>query len=265
MLNYKNIKFYTQDDFKFMQKAGFLAAEVLDFIQKYINAGVTTNYLNNLCHKFILKKGAIPAPLHYKHFPKSICTSINHVVCHGVPSKSKLYDGDLINIDITIVLDGWYGDTSRMYYVGKKNNTKGKLLSEVTYNAMLEGISVIKPGVKFSKIGKTIESYAKAFGYSVVKEYCGHGIGKQFHDLPNILHYEDKKQALIVKKGMFFTVEPMVNIGKEETKILSDHWTVVTQDNQLSAQFEHTIGVNEDGHEIFTRSIKKTDFPVSNE
>ncbi|MDA9817983.1 type I methionyl aminopeptidase [Flavobacteriaceae bacterium] len=250
-----SIKIHPQNNFIKMRKAGKLAAEILDYIGDYVQNGVTTNYLNDLCHQKIIDNGAIPAPLNYRGFPKSICTSINHVVCHGIPSDKKLKDGDIINIDVTVIVDGWHGDTSRMYYVGKPS-IKAKRLCEVTYEAMMLGIEQVRDGAALADIGRAIQEYAEGKGYSVVRDYCGHGIGQVFHDDPSVIHYHDKKnEKIILKEGMFFTVEPMINIGKHQT-ILSKHdnWTVTTRDKSLSAQFEHTLAVTKDGYEIFTLS-----------
>ncbi|MFQ3307331.1 MAG: methionyl aminopeptidase [Candidatus Midichloriaceae bacterium] len=251
-----NIILHDEVGFQKMRAAGKLAASVLDYITDYVNPGVTTNEINDLCHKMILENGAIPAPLNYKGFPKSVCTSINHVVCHGIPSDRKLLDGEIINIDVTVILDGWYGDTSRMYFVGKKTPIKAKRLVDATYTAMMKGIEIVKPGVQLCEIGRTIQNYIEGFGYSSVREYCGHGIGQVFHTAPSVLHYYDKTNDLVLKEGMFFTVEPMINIGDWKTRLLNDEWTVVTKDNSLSAQFEHSIGVTKDGYEIFTQSSK---------
>jgi len=250
-----SIKIHSQDDFIKMRKAGKLAAYILDYITEYVQPGVTTNYLNDLCHQKIIENGAIPAPLNYKGFPKSICTSINHVICHGIPSDKKLKKGDIVNIDVTVIVDGWHGDSSRMYFAGK-TPIKAKRLCQVTYDAMMLAIQQVKDGAKLADIGKAIQKYSESFGYSVVRDFCGHGIGKVFHDEPNVVHYYDKKnEEITLKEGMFFTIEPMINIGSHET-ILSRHdgWTVTTRDRSLSSQYEHTIGVTKDGYEIFTIS-----------
>ena len=251
------ITIHKKDDFAKMRVAGKLAAETLDFIAEYVNPGVTTDHLNSLCHDFITERGAIPAPLNYKGFPKSICTSINHVVCHGIPSEKVLKNGDIINIDVTVIVDGWHGDTSRMYYVGEVA-VKPKRLIQVTYDAMMIGIEKVKPGAHIGDIGHAIQTYAEKHNYSVVRDYTGHGIGRIFHDEPTILHYGKPGTGPVLEEGMFFTVEPMINAGKYDT-ILSkfDDWTVTTRDKSLSAQFEHTIGVTKDGAEIFTLSPKQ--------
>lgn len=255
------ITIHPPEHFEHMRKAGRLAAELLDYITDYVKDGVTTNYLNDLCHEYILSHGAIPAPLNYMGggdvpFPKSICTSVNHVVCHGIPSDKKLKNGDIMNIDVTVILDGWYGDTSRMFYVGEPS-IKAKKLTEVTYEAMMRGIEQVRPGARFGDIGHAIQSFVEKQGYSSVEEYTGHGIGQVFHDYPQVLHFGKPGTGEEIKEGMFFTVEPMINVGKKHT-ILSniDHWTVTTRDKKLSAQFEHTIGVTKDGYEIFTASPK---------
>ncbi len=243
-------------DFDGMRKAGRLAAELLDFITPYVQVGVTTGHLDKLCHDFILDHKAIPAPLNYRGFPKSICTSINHVVCHGIPGDRQLEEGDIVNIDVTVILDGWHGDTSRMYYAGEKISTKAKLLVDATYESMMRGIQIVKPGVTLGDIGHAIQSYAEGKRFSVVRDFCGHGIGKIFHCAPSILHYGQAGKGMKLQKGMFFTIEPMINAGSWETKILSDGWTAVTKDRSLSAQFEHTLAVTENGFEIFTLSPK---------
>ncbi|WPX96139.1 type I methionyl aminopeptidase [Candidatus Bandiella euplotis] len=256
-----NVIIHQEEDFEGMRKAGVLAASVLDYITDYVKPGITTDELNTLCHDKIIENKAIPAPLNYRGFPKSICTSVNHVVCHGIPGDKKLQEGDILNIDVTVILDGWHGDTSRMYFVGKKISLKAKRLVNFTYEAMMRGIEIIKPGVPLYEIGRTIQEYIEGFGYSTVRDYCGHGIGRKFHTAPSVLHYYDKKNDLILQKGMFFTVEPMINVGGYQTHLLQDGWTVVTKDNSLSAQFEHTIGVTDDGHEIFTKSPKNYTLP----
>ena len=243
---------HTKDDFEAMRKAGKLAASVLDYITDFVKVGVTTNELNNLCHDYIISHNAIPAPLNYKGFPKSICTSLNYVVCHGIPDERKLKKGDILNIDVTVILDGWHGDTSRMYQVGKIPQSASKLI-QATYDAMYKGIEVVRPGATLGCIGHAIQSFVEPRGYSLVREYCGHGIGRIFHDgALNVLHYGKPKTGVILDEGMFFTIEPMVNAGKRHTKLLGDDWTVITADRTLSAQFEHTIGVTSDGFEIFT-------------
>ena len=248
------IRLYNQDvDWNGMRVAGKLAAETLDMITPYVVEGVTTAYLDDLCRAFILDHGAAPAPLNYRGFPKSICTSINHVVCHGIPSDRRLKKGDIMNIDVTVILDGWHGDTSRMFLVGDCS-VRSKKLVDVTYQALMEGISVIRPGATTGDIGNAIQTFAEARRYSVVRDFCGHGLGKLFHDVPNILHYGKSQEGVVLREGMFFTVEPMINIGKHMVKMLADGWTAVTRDRSLTAQFEHSIGVTADGYEIFTLS-----------
>ncbi|WP_052046228.1 type I methionyl aminopeptidase [Candidatus Paracaedibacter symbiosus] len=236
-----------------MRKAGRLASKVLDFITPYVKTGVTTGELNQLSHDFIIAQGAVPAPLGYRGYPKSICTSVNHVVCHGIPGDKKLIEGDILNIDVTVILDGWYGDTSRMFTVGKVNLRAAKLIN-TTYEAMMRGIEVVRPGATLGDIGYAIQSYAEKQGFSVVRDFCGHGIGRIFHTAPNVLHYGKPGTGLELQQGMFFTIEPMINAGKYQVKVLEDGWTAVTRDRSLSAQFEHTLGVTANGYEIFTVS-----------
>jgi methionyl aminopeptidase len=238
-----------------MRRAGRLAAEVLDYITPFVEVGVTTDHLNTLCHEFIVNHGAIPAPLNYRGFPKSICTSINHVVCHGIPGPKKLEAGDIINIDVTVILDGWFGDTSRMFYAGTPS-VKARRLVETTYECMMRGIEVVKPGAHLGDIGHAIQSFAEKQGFSVVRDFCGHGIGKIFHTAPEVLHFGRPGEGVELKEGMCFTIEPMINAGGYEVKILADEWTAVTRDKSLSAQFEHTLGVTKTGYEIFTLSPK---------
>ena len=249
----RSIKIHTQGDFEGMRRAGRLAAETLDFIAPYVQPGVATGELDRLCHEFILDHGAIPAPLGYRGFPKSICTSVNHVVCHGIPGDKKLAPGDVVNIDVTTIVDGWYGDTSRMFFAGEPK-LLARRLSEVTYEAMMRGIAAVKPGARLGDIGHAIQSYAEAERFSVVRDFCGHGLGRIFHDAPNILHYGQPGSGPLLQEGMFFTIEPMINAGDWRVKILSDGWTAVTKDRSLSAQFEHSIGVTATGHEVFTLS-----------
>ncbi len=246
-----------------MRKAGKLAAEVLDYITPFVKPGVTTETLDKKCYDFILKNKAIPAPLNYKGFPKSICTSINHVICHGIPGEKILLNGDILNIDITVILDGWHGDTSRMFWVGKPSIKAIKLI-ETTFEAMWRGIEEVKPGATLGDIGFAIQNFAEKKGYSVVRDFCGHGIGRVFHDSPSILHYGKKNEGIQLKEGMFFTIEPMINVGKYDVKILSDGWTAVTRDKSLSAQFEHTICVTSSGYEVFTLSPKNLYYPPFN-
>jgi methionyl aminopeptidase len=255
------ITIHTAKDFQGMRKAGLLAAQVLDMIAAEVKDGVTTDHLNDLCHQMIVDHGAIPAPLGYRGFPKSICTSVNHVVCHGIPNDRPLKNGDIVNIDVTVIVDGWHGDTSRMYFVGEPP-VKAKRLVEITHQAMMLGIAQVRPGNTVGDIGHAIQQFVESHRYSVVRDYCGHGIGRVFHDSPNILHYGKKGEGVTLKEGMFFTVEPMVNIGKADTRLNSqDGWTVTTRDRSLSAQFEHTIGVTANGCEIFTLSPTGRHFP----
>lgn len=247
------IHLYDQDAFEPMRRAGRLAAQTLDYIAPFVKAGVTTGELDRLCHEFIVQHGAIPAPLGYRGFPKSICTSVNHVVCHGIPGDKKLVTGDIINIDVTVILDGWYGDTSRMFAVGKIGILPRKLI-DVTYEAMMRGIEVVKPGATLGDVGHAIQTFAENKGFSVVRDFCGHGIGRIFHTAPNVMHYGSPGAGLELREGMFFTIEPMINAGRYHVKILEDGWTAVTRDRSLSAQFEHTIGVTANGYEIFTLS-----------
>jgi len=249
----RTIKLHGPEGFTGMRKAGRLAAETLDFITPHVQPGVTTDELDRLCHEFILDHKAIPAPLNYRGFPKSICTSINHVVCHGIPGDKVLKDGDIVNIDHTVIVDGWHGDTSRMFAVGAVNRRAERLI-EVTHEALLRGIAAAKPGNTVGHIGAAIQTFAEAERCSVVREFCGHGLGRVFHDRPNILHYGVAGEGAELKPGMLFTIEPMINLGKASVKVLPDGWTAVTRDRELSAQFEHTIGVTETGCEIFTTS-----------
>lgn len=260
-LDSREITYHKPADFAGMRKAGQLAAEVLDMLASHVQVGVPTERLNTLAHEMIIANGAIPAPLNYRGYPKSICTSINHVVCHGIPDEKPLKDGDIVNIDVTVIVDGWHGDSSRMYFVGKPSVRAARLV-QITYEALMLGIEQVKPGATTGDIGHAIQSYVEKHNYSVVRDYCGHGLGKVFHAAPNILHYGRKGTGVTLKEGMFFTIEPMVNVGKAST-ILSRHddWTVTTRDKSLSAQFEHSLGVTKDGFEIFTGSPKGLHFP----
>ena len=249
------VRLHRPEDFVGMRAAGRLAAETLDFITPYVEPGVTTGKLDELCHNYIVERSAVPAPLGYRGFPKSICTSVNHVVCHGIPGDKVLEDGDVLNIDVTVILDGWHGDTSRMFYVGDVG-VKARRLSDITYEAMMRGIEVVKPGATTGDIGHAIQSFVEKERFSVVRDFCGHGLGRIFHEPPNILHYGEPGTGVPLQAGMFFTIEPMVNAGKWQVKLLSDGWTAVTKDRSLSAQFEHSIGVTETGYEIFTLSPK---------
>ena len=247
------IKLHSEDAFAGMRRAGKLAAETLDLIGPHVRPGITTGQLDDLCHQFIVDHGAVPAPLGYHGFPKSTCTSVNHVVCHGIPGDKRLEDGDIVNIDVTVIVDGWHGDTSRMYWSGDVG-VKARRLCEITYDAMMLGIEAVKPDATTGDIGMAIQRLVEKERFSVVRDFCGHGVGRVFHDSPNILHYGESGTGTVLKPGMFFTVEPMVNAGKWQVKMLNDGWTAVTKDRSLSAQFEHTIGVTETGVEIFTLS-----------
>lgn len=252
----------SEQDIEKMRVAGRLAAEVLDMIEEHVEPGVTTNELDKICHDYIVNvQGCIPAPLNYgpatdaypNGFPKSICTSINQVICHGIPSGKKLKNGDIINIDVTVIKDGWHGDTSRMFAVGKISGRAQKLI-DVTKECMEIGIRMVKPGVTLGDIGYAIAEHAHKNRFSVVKEFCGHGIGQTFHESPQVLHYGRKGTKEVLKKGMTFTIEPMINLGKDKLKVLRDGWTAVTKDKSLSAQWEHTLVVTDDGFEVLTVS-----------
>jgi len=240
-------------DFEGMRRAGRLAAETLDHITPFVKPGVTTEELDRICAEFIADHGAVSAPLNYRGFPKSICTSINHVVCHGIPGEKVLREGDIVNIDVTPILDGWHGDSSRMYPVGRIG-VKARRLIDVTYEALMLGIEAVGPGATVGDIGHAIQTHVEANRFSVVEDFCGHGLGKVFHAPPSILHYGTPGAGVVLREGMFFTIEPMVNAGRKETKILADGWTAVTKDRSLSAQFEHSLAVTADGYEIFTLS-----------
>lgn len=258
--NRHGVELHAEADFEGMRKAGRLAAEALDMITPHVVPGVTTETLDQLCRAFIEQRGAIPAPLGYggahdrMPFPKSICTSINHVVCHGIPEDRKLKEGDIVNIDVTAILDGWHGDTSRTYFVGDKIPVKARKLVEVTYDSMMRGIEAVKPGATLGDIGHAIQEYAEGHRFSVVRDFCGHGLGKVFHAPPSVMHLGIPGEGMVLEPGMFFTIEPMINAGHYATKVLADGWTAVTRDRSLSAQFEHTLGVTETGYEIFTLS-----------
>jgi len=247
------IKLHGPDAFKGMHRAGQLAAQALDMLEEHVTPGVTTQRLDDLAVQFALDHGAVPAPLNYRGFPRSICTSVNHVVCHGIPNEKPLKDGDIVNIDVTLIVDGWHGDTSRMYAVGQISRRAERLI-EVTYEALRRGVAAVKPGHTTGHIGAAIQSYAEGERCSVVRDFCGHGLGRIFHDRPNILHYGEAGDGVVLEPGMFFTIEPMINLGKPHVKILADGWTAVTRDRELSAQFEHTVGVTEAGCEVFTLS-----------
>ncbi len=256
----RHIKIHGPDGYEGMRRAGRLAAECLDFITPHVKPKVTTGELDQLCHDFIVDRGAIPAPLGYRGFPKSICTSINHVVCHGIPGDKRLQDGDAINIDVTVIVDGWHGDSSRMFAVGKAS-VKTQRLIDVTFEAMWRGIRMVKPGATLGDIGHAIQKYAEGERFSVVRDFCGHGLGKVFHDAPNVMHFGRPGEGDVLHEGMFFTIEPMINTGRFDVKILSDGWTAVTKDRSLSAQFEHSLAVTADGYEVFTLSPTGLDNP----
>ena len=259
----QDIPIYSKNDFEKMRRAGSLAAKILDELKTLIKPGISTLEINDFCHEMIINNNAIPAPLNYKGFPKSVCTSVNHVVCHGIPSQNKiLQNGDIINIDVTVILDGWHGDSSRMFVAGNINRKIYSLL-KTTYECLLIGIKHALPGKNLGDIGFEIHQYAEQKNYSVVRDFCGHGIGKVFHTPPSVLHYGNLKEGPRLEPGMFFTIEPMINIGDWRIKILNDGWTAVTKDKSLSAQFEHTIGITETGNEIFTLSHNNTDFPIN--
>ena len=251
---------HKSEDFEGMRKAGNLAARTLDLLVDHVKPGVSSQELDRIAFNFIDSNNGFIAPLFYKGFPKSICTSLNHVICHGIPSNRVLESGDIVNIDVTVIVDGWHGDTSRMFPVGKINNKAQKLI-DCTYEAMMNGIEAVSPNAHLGDIGAKIQSIAENQNYSVVRDFCGHGLGKVFHEYPNILHYGEIGEGDKIEKGMFFTVEPMINIGKYDVRMLNDGWTAVTKDKTLSAQFEHSIGVTQDGHEIFTKSPAGLDKP----
>ena len=244
-----------KENFEQIKIAGNLAASTLDEVTTFVKPGISTDQLDKICYEFIRDNKGFSAPLFYRGFPKSCCTSTNHIVCHGIPSDKYLKDGDIINIDVTAIVDGWHGDTSRMFFVGDAS-VKSKKLVSTTYESMMNAISIVKDGLHLGDIGESIQTYVEKKGFSVVRDFCGHGTGKIFHEPPNILHYGKKGEGAKLKTGMIFTVEPMINEGSYYVKMLNDGWTAVTKDKSLSAQFEHTIGVTKDGVEIFTKSKK---------
>ena len=244
---------HSDEGFAGMRAAGKLAAEVLDMITPHVVAGITTEALDRLCHEYITAHGAVPAPLNYKGFPKATCISLNHVVCHGIPGAKKLETGDILNIDVTVILDSWYGDTSRMFYVGTPS-VKAQRLTEATHECLMRGIDAARPGNTLGDIGHAIQEYAESLRFSVVRDFTGHGLGQTFHCAPTVLHYGRPGEGMVLEPGMIFTIEPMINAGKHGTKILPDGWTAVTRDRSLSAQFEHSIGVTDGAPEIFTLS-----------
>ena len=244
------------EKFEKMKNAGNLAAKTLDMLTENIKEGITTDYIDKLGYEFIRDNGGYSAPLYYRGFKKSLCTSLNHVICHGIPSEERvLEEGDALNVDVTAIIDDYHGDTSRMFCIGKTSLKLNNLI-DATYESMMRAIRILKPGIKIGDIGHEIQSYVEKKGFSVVKDFCGHGVSTSFHEPPNILHYGSKNTGIEVKPGMTFTIEPMINAGKFGTKMLNDGWTAVTKDKSLSAQFEHTIGITENGYEIFTESAK---------
>jgi methionyl aminopeptidase len=249
------IRLHGAEDFAGMRRAGRLVAEVLDMLADHVKPGVPTEKIDKLVYDYAMDHGALPATLNYRGYRKSVCTSINHVVCHGIPNEKPMRDGDIVNIDVTVILDGWHGDSSRMYLVGEVPRRAERLV-EVTYEAMMRGISAIRPGATTGDIGAAIQAVVEPNHMSVVRDFCGHGLGRLFHDEPNIVHVGSPGEGVVLRPGMFFTVEPMINLGRPHVKVLSDGWTAVTRDRSLSAQFEHSVGVTETGVEIFTLSPK---------
>ncbi|MFN3230071.1 MAG: type I methionyl aminopeptidase [Asticcacaulis sp.] len=248
-----DIKIHSAEDFAGMRAAGRMAAECLDMLIPHVKPGVNTGYLDDLAREFILDQGGIPACLFYRGYTRTVCISVNHVVCHGIPGERDLREGDIANIDVTVIVDGWHGDTSRMYEVGEVA-PKARRLVDVTYESLARGLAQIKPGNTFGDIAHAIQTYAEAQRCSVVRDFCGHGLGRVFHDNPNVLHFGRPGTGAVLQEGMFFTVEPMINLGKPAVKVLADGWTAVTRDKSLSAQCEHSVGVTKDGVEIFTAS-----------
>src|SRR5215475_4461544 len=263
LANTGQIKLHGPRAFAAMRKTGQLTAEALDLLCDHVRPGVTTDALDQIVRDFALANDAVPAPLYYRGYPRSICTSINHVVCHGIPNDKPLREGDIVNIDVTLIVDGWHGDSSRMFPVGEIPR-KAERLIEVTYEAMMRGISAVRPGATTGDIGAAIQSYVEPQHMSVVRDFCGHGVGRLFHDEPNIVHVGRPGEGIVLKSGMLFTVEPMINLGRPHVKVLSDGWTAVTRDRSLSAQFEHTVGVTDTGVEIFTLSPSGNDKPPYN-
>jgi methionyl aminopeptidase len=256
----RSIKIHTAKDYDGMRSAGRMAAETLDMLVPLVKPGITTEDINTLVHEYTLQHGGTPAPLGYRGFPKSVCTSVNHVVCHGIPSNKILKDGDVINIDVTTILDGWFGDTSRMFFVGDAS-IKASRLIKTTFESLWRGIKVVRPGATTGDIGHAIQTYAEGNHYSVVRDFCGHGLGRIFHDAPNIMHFGTPGSGTVLKEGMFFTIEPMINAGGYGVKVKPDGWTAVTKDRSLSAQFEHSLAVTEDSYEVFTKSPAGLDCP----
>ena len=252
------------EKFEKMRIAGKLAARTLDMLTENIKEGVSTNYIDKLSYEFIRDNGGYSAPLYYRGYTKSLCTSLNHVVCHGIPNENRILEnGDALNVDVTAIINGHYGDTSRMFSIGK-TSVKLNNLIDATYESMMKAIRILKPGIKLGDIGHEIQSYVEEKGFSVVRDFCGHGISTTFHEPPNILHYGAKNTGMELKPGMTFTIEPMINAGKYDVKVLNDGWTAVTKDKSLSAQFEHTLGITENGYEIFTESVKGLHKPPYN-
>lgn len=247
------IPIHTEEEFEGMRKAGQLAASCLDMLVEQAAPGITTEHLDRLTMEYAMDHGAIPATLHYRGYTHSICTSINHVVCHGIPNSKPLKNGSILNIDVTLILDGWHGDTSRTIAIGNIP-TKAARLLDITYTSLMKGIEAVRPGASTGDIGHAIQLYAEDNRCAVVRDFCGHGLGRQFHTPPNILHYGEPNTGITLEEGMFFTIEPMLNLGRPDVKVLSDGWTAVTRDKSLSAQFEHSIGVTKTGYEIFTNS-----------
>ncbi len=263
------IKIHSVEDFEGMRRAGKLAAECLDMIAPHVVPGVSTQAIDDLAREFVLDHGALPACVGYRGYRHTVCTSINHVICHGIPSPKTLKKGDIVNIDVTVIVDGWHGDTSRMYYAGEPK-VKAKRLCEVTFECLWKGIEVVKPGATLRDIGSAIQAHAEGNGFSVVRDFCGHGLGQVFHDAPNIVHYGEyrdrrigiqKAPDTVLEPGMFFTIEPMINEGRPDAKLLKDNWTAVTKDKSLTAQFEHSMAVTQTGYEIFTKSPTGLDHP----
>ena len=252
--------FEYSEKFEKMRVAGNLASKTLDMLTEYIKEGITTDYIDKLGYEFIRDNGGYSAPLYYRGFKKSLCTSLNHVVCHGIPSDRILRDGDAVNVDVTAIVNNHYGDTSRMFCIGKTSIKLNKLI-DVTHESMMRAIKILKPGIKLGDIGYEIQSFVEDQGFSVVRDFCGHGISTTFHESPNILHYGKKNTGMDLRPGMTFTIEPMINSGKFHVKMLNDGWTAVTKDKSLSAQFEHTLGITENGYEIFTESVKSYSKP----
>lgn len=256
----EGIRLHAPEDFAGMHKAGRLVAECLDMIGEHVAPGVRTDDIDRIIEQFVNDNGATSATIGYRGYKHASCISVNHVVCHGIPGSKRLKDGDILNIDVTAVVDGWYGDTSRMYVAGRANRKAARLI-EVTHEALMRGIAAVKPGATFGDIGHAIQSFAEGERCGVVRDFCGHGLGRVFHDAPNVLHYGKPGEGPLLRAGMFFTIEPMVNLGGPQTKTLADGWTAVTRDKSLSAQFEHSIGVTEDGCEIFTLSPEGKFYP----